>query len=258
MKLLTTWPLLIVELFLLVVILFAVLAHVFKREEDYRLKTAAFLAASIALGTIVIEAFFVERAGWLTLIPAMGVTVVILSKFSWTSMWSALLIVLAFAVTHVYVSTQLIEPRPGADDEAAEKERKTTDVTRYQQVAEEMAFAPELPDEPPPPPPEPAEKTAASVAPAAVVPVSVPVVTNLPPPEPDPPDWTRAGELIELTGTMMLDGKRVANIGGRMLAPGDTISVTHEDKRYRWLINDITPDGLDLERAGVSDIDEDR
>jgi hypothetical protein len=223
---------------LLALVLFVVMRRAARREGDFRAGREFACAAAISAGTVGSEAFLVERAGWLAVIPPLTLALILLARRSWAVLSRAMAVVLLMGASYVglvsLVERLLRPPEPEAAPEAAEK---PLDAISFHQIADHLDFTG------PPPEPEPEPPPAA---------VTRPPPPKPPKPRPNPVDWPAALEQIEVTGTMTLPGGReVAFVDGRMMETGQTVQAAYRDRVYTWRIRDIMNDGVDWEQFEV-------
>ena len=78
--------------------------------------------------------------------------------------------------------------------------------------------------------------------------------------EPAIPEWEEAGRRLDIRGISHIGREKgaqkerfMAVVNGKMVEPGDTVSVTLGSRVYRWRVQDIKPGGLSLTKLDVRD-----
>jgi len=245
---LTTFHVLGIQFVVQSATLLLVLSLVARREQDWGFPQVLMAAIGVSACTVAVELVCVEQVGWIALIPVLAVTLFVLFRFSWVYMSHALVLVTIFGVGYILIDMQLDSEtwakRRAAARKAAEEKRRekadNRDVTRYQQIADDMGFVPDLP-------PEPEPTTEVEPEPP----------TEVTPEEPKEPEfWSEARKLLKVEGTLALQGdKRVAMINREMREQGEIVTSRYEGRIYRWQIASITTKGVELRRLSVSPLE---
>jgi hypothetical protein len=68
-------------------------------------------------------------------------------------------------------------------------------------------------------------------------------------PQADPEDWDGARKLLSYRGSIRVGTTRLANINGKPVSPGETVSVVHEGLRYTWRLSSLANDQPVYERG---------
>lgn len=83
----------------------------------------------------------------------------------------------------------------------------------------------------------------------------LPASVARPPVAERPPNWTEATRRVDIRGTSRIGREKStgaelyqAVVNGRVVEPGDTISVSFEGRTYRWRVQAITSGGVSLTR----------
>jgi len=254
-------------------LLMLLLTAIGRRAEEGRIGHRLLKAVGISLATVLLEAWLLRRIGWMVLIPAVALPVLVFMNASWSAMWSSCVAVLLFSASSALLtldfgemSRERLEAR-----RLDQRRRKKVRVARYQQVAgeiDEIAEAgqekptpepapPPLAPEPPPPPagtpPAPAEPPPAE---ETVPPQPAPAEPSAPGPPPrSEADWHAARAMVSYRGQVARGGRRLAHINGRIYEEYDLLSVILEGVVYRWLIVGIRQFKVDLQRLDARGAD---
>jgi hypothetical protein len=61
-------------------------------------------------------------------------------------------------------------------------------------------------------------------------------------------EWIAAMAMLKFSGSMKMGGQEVAMINGKILRQGDTISVVFHEKEFKFILMNISPNGVEYKR----------
>lgn len=246
------------QIFLQAGLLCLILYVVAKHEADYSFAKVAMVTAATVAGSTLIEVLLTERIGWLAIFPVFAFVTFMLMTFCWISLGKSIVVVVLFMGVHVAVGMgiQAVERRltarmavtgPVSDEDY--KMAQEFLLQSFGGAPGETAAtnAPGGESETATPVEAPQPEDNAAPAPAAAAPGEA----AAPEPVADS-QWAEARALLKVGGIMSAGPRgRVALVDGQTVEEGDTVSVEHAGKVYRWRLAAINRDNLDLQPLDV-------
>jgi len=237
-------------------ILMVLVSSAARREGEFEIRKWILQTLAICLGTVLIESWLAHEVAWLILLPALGLTALVLINASWTAMWSSCTVVIIFCGLFIGLTLDFREARRQkaivqAEEEAA-RQQKAADPIRYQQIATSLSELPGKKKIREPQPENPVTGTtttqvavledALEIEPEPVVPL---VTTN----------WVAARESLEFGGRAVSgDATNVAYNNHQLKQVGDVVIATHDEFKYIWLVKGIDRNRATLEPLRVEPI----
>jgi len=248
------------QIFLEAGVLCLLLYLVARHEADYSFQKVAMVTAGITVGSLLLEGLLSEHIGNFTVLPVLGFVIVMLMTFCWVSFSKSIIVVVVFCCFHVglamgvsalqaYFQEKVAAQSPVTEEDfelakqfleevgnthaaQAKGEAEARRKAQREAAEEGRAVAASRPREP-------ATRRAASTPPAE-------------PSSADAVAWAEAKAALKVGGVMgSQGGGYLAMVDGKPTEIGDTVSVRHAGKIFRWRVRKITRDGLAVDPIDV-------